>query len=378
MIKSARTSADRRALYSTNRLKLGVFGPNCSSGLAATKVPERWSGSWKDNLALAKMLDAAGIEFILPVGRWKGFGGETDPEAATFETVTWATGLLACTERITVFGTVHAPLIHPVYAAKMFVTADHASEGRFGLNVVCGWNQDEFDMFGAAQREHDERYAHGGEWLEIVTRLWDDPEPFDYSGRFFTLKRVQALPKPYGGVRPVIMNAGASPAGKAFAIKHADHLFTRFSSFDDAAHDVASIRARSIELGHPVEVNSAVNIVCRPTNREAEDYYRYYADEQADWAAIDHKTGIAAKHGFQSESYEKFHADRVRQAAGYGSFPVVGDPDTVAGQLAKISEIGFTALAMGLVNYLDEFPFFRDEVLPRLERLGVRERRALD
>ncbi len=362
----------RRELRGANRLALGVFGPNCSSGLAATTVPERWSGSWRDNLALARMLDDAGIEFILPVGRWKGFGGATDPAAATFETVTWATGLLASTQRITVFGTVHAPLIHPVYAAKMCVTADHASEGRFALNVVCGWNQDEFDMFGADQREHDERYAYGAEWLAIVTRLWEEPAPFDYHGRFFQLSGVQALPKPYGGTRPLIMNAGASPAGTAFALHHADQFFTRFSTLERASDEVAAIRARAHDLGRAIEVNSAVNIVCRPTTREAQDYYRYYADEHADWAAIDHKTGVKRVHGDQSADERAFHADRVRQAAGYGSYPVVGDPDTVAGELAQLCEIGFSALAFGVVNYLDEFPYVRDEVLPRLVRLGVR------
>ena len=56
--------------------------------------------------------------------------------ATTYETVNWASGLLAATKRLTVFGTVHAPLIHPVIAAKEFVTADHIGEGRFGLNVV--------------------------------------------------------------------------------------------------------------------------------------------------------------------------------------------------------------------------------------------------
>jgi len=43
-------------------------------------------------------------------------------------------------------------LVHPVFAAKQFVTVDHVSRGRFGVNVVCGWNQDEFDMFGVSQR----------------------------------------------------------------------------------------------------------------------------------------------------------------------------------------------------------------------------------
>ncbi len=120
---------ERLALGSRNRFKLGLFGANCSSGRAVTKVAERWSGSWADCLRLARMADDAGFEFMLPIGRWKGYGGDTDYQGETFETVTWAAGLLAATRRLTVFGTVHAPLIHPVIAAKQFVTADHIGEG---------------------------------------------------------------------------------------------------------------------------------------------------------------------------------------------------------------------------------------------------------
>src|SRR3984893_1088197 len=75
---------------SANRLKLGLFGANCSSGRAVTTVPERWSGSWPDCVKLAQMADRAGIEFMLPIGRWKGYGGDTDYQGATWETVTWA------------------------------------------------------------------------------------------------------------------------------------------------------------------------------------------------------------------------------------------------------------------------------------------------
>jgi alkanesulfonate monooxygenase SsuD/methylene tetrahydromethanopterin reductase-like flavin-dependent oxidoreductase (luciferase family) len=63
-------------------------------------------------------------------------------------------------------------LIHPVLAAKQAVTADHVGQGRFGLNIVCGWNEDEFGMFGAHQQEHDARYEYGQEWWEIIRRLW--------------------------------------------------------------------------------------------------------------------------------------------------------------------------------------------------------------
>ena len=129
--------SDRLAMYNANALKLGLFGANCSSGRSATKVPERWSASWADCLALAKMGDEAGMDFLLPIGRWKGYGGDTDLHGETLETITWATGLLAATSRITVFGTVHAPLFHPLIAAKEMVTADHIGEGRFGLNIVA-------------------------------------------------------------------------------------------------------------------------------------------------------------------------------------------------------------------------------------------------
>jgi hypothetical protein len=68
----------RAAMGSANRLKLGLFGANCLSGRAVRMVPERWSGSWPDCVKLAEMADRARIEFMLPIGRWKGYGGETD------------------------------------------------------------------------------------------------------------------------------------------------------------------------------------------------------------------------------------------------------------------------------------------------------------
>lgn len=69
-----------------NRLKLGLFGANCSSGCAVTAVPERWSASWPDWLRPARLADEAGIEFMLPIGRCKGYGGDTDYQGATWET----------------------------------------------------------------------------------------------------------------------------------------------------------------------------------------------------------------------------------------------------------------------------------------------------
>src|SRR6266481_758149 len=188
-VVSARSAAmrDRIAMYNDNTLKIGIFGANCSSGRSATKVPERWSASWPDCLALARLADEAGLDFMLPIARWKGYGGATEFHGHSLETMTWAAGLLAATERITVFGTVHAPLFNPVIAAKEFVTADHIGEGRFGLNLVAGWNEGEFEMFGVRQRDHAARYAFAQEWLDAVKRAWAEPGAFDVAGQFLTL-----------------------------------------------------------------------------------------------------------------------------------------------------------------------------------------------
>jgi dimethylsulfone monooxygenase len=368
----------RAAMGTANRLKLGLFGANCSSGRAVTMVPERWSGSWPDCVRLARMADDSGIEFMLPIGRWKGYGGDTDYQGETWETVTWAAGLLAKTRRITVFGTVHAPLIAPLIAAKEFVTADHIGDGRFGLNLVCGWNEGEFDMFGATLREHEARYDYAQEWLDIVKLAWSPAEDFDFAGRFFRMKGVRAKPKPCGGTRPLVMNAGASPTGQAFAIRNCDALFSTVSrgiSFAETAGHVARVRGAARDAGRDIDVYTVGVVTCRPTTREAEEYYRHAVVDNADWAAVDR---ILAMKNVTPENHSPEEFDRLRrhQANGMGGLPLMGDPDHVAGELVRLAEAGLRGIAVSFVNYLDELPYFCAEVVPRLERAGLRERRS--
>jgi len=369
------TSPARMSMYNANKLKIGLFGANCSSGRAVTLVPERWSGTWSDSLKLARLAEDAGIDFMLPIGRWKGYGGDTDYQGETLETVTWATGLLASTKRMTVFGTVHAPLFNPVIAAKEFVTADHVGEGRFGLNVVVGWNEDEFQMFGVRQRDHEARYEFGQEWLDAVKLIWSDREDFDLDGQYIKLKGVRAKPKPYGGSRPLIMNAGESPTGRAFAIRNCDAFFTRPSrtSLAETAERIQVVKQDARSYGREINVYTIGMVTCRKTKKEAEDYYRYCIVENADWSAVD---CILAKKNISPETVgeAEHQRQRVFYANGMGGYPIIGDPDHVAKELADFSKAGLSGIGLSFVNYLDELPFFRDEVLVRLVDAGVREK----
>jgi dimethylsulfone monooxygenase len=371
--QNAVSMRQRRALNSHNRLKLGLFGANCSSGRAVTLAPDRWRGDWPENLRLAQMADDAGIDFMLPIARWKGFGGATDYQGATFETLTWASGLLAKTRRLVVFGTVHAPLIPPVIAAKQCVTADHIGEGRFGLNVVCGWNEGEFDMFGVSQRDHESRYDYAQEWLDAVRLMWEGPEDADFNGNFLKLKAIRSKPKPYGGSRPLIMNAGASPTGQTFAIRNCDALFTvtRLGKFDETVQHVTNIKAQAQAQSRDLDIYTIGVVTCRPTTQEAQDYHRHCIVENADWGAVDN---MLALHNITPETHtpEEFQRIRNHRANGAGGMPIIGDPDYVAQQLAELSAAGLTGIAVSFINYADELPYFCDEVLPRLRRLGLR------
>ncbi|SPL88307.1 Coenzyme F420-dependent N5,N10-methylene tetrahydromethanopterin reductase and related flavin-dependent oxidoreductases; sulfonate monooxygenase [[Actinomadura] parvosata subsp. kistnae] len=356
-------------VMSDNTFQLGLFAPNVWGGLTKTTAEQRWQATWDNNAALGKMADEAGLEFILPLAQWSQLKGASDTDGHTFEALSWAAGMLAATERITVFATVHSPFVHPLFAARQAVTCDHIGKGRFGLNIVSGSAGPDFAMFGTPMRDHDERYAYTEEWTTLVKRLWQEPEPFDFHGRFFDLKGVFALPGPYGGDRPTLISAGSSPAGRRFAARHADCLFMIIISPEGLAGQITAVRA---DAGRSMPVYASGHVICRKTRQETEEYYHYIVEEKGDWEAAEEVRRSIFGTGQKSLPPEL--ADRMleRMVSGGGTFPVKGDPDDVAQTFKRLSDAGLTGMAVALVNYLDDFPILRDEVLPRMERLGLR------
>ncbi len=356
-------------LKGPNALKLGTFSTNADGGLAITAVEERWAARWEDNQTAAQIADRAGLEFLLPIARWKGFGGQTKAREWSFETFTWAAALAAVTERIAVFMTVHVPVMHPLYAAKALATVDHISKGRAGLNIVCGWNPAEFAMFGIALGEKG--YDQAGEWLEVVERAYASSEPFDYEGTYYQLKDVVSRPASLQLPRPVTMNAAFGPPGRAFAAEHCEYLFTTFSDLVTAGEPVAEMRGRAAAHGREMGLYTVCHVVCRETQAEAEAYYERYAVEEADHAAVDiHMAGkkaFSASH--DAEAYERY---RKRFAGGAGSYPLVGTPERIVEDMIRIHELGYSGIALSFVNYTYELPFFCDRVLPLLREAGLR------
>ena len=127
------------------------------------------------------------------------------------------------------------------------------------------------------------------------------------------------------------------------------------------------VRDKAAAIGREIGVFCNVNVICRPTQTEANDYYHYVLEENADWDAVDGQIQAGGtKKDLSSPAYMKQRTTAIRQ------FPLIGDPDRVAGLLINLSESGFDGVGFTFVNYLSELPYFYEEVVPRLERAGLR------
>ncbi|HEY2600705.1 MAG TPA: LLM class flavin-dependent oxidoreductase [Thermoleophilaceae bacterium] len=361
-------------LNEENALKLGIFATNLRGGVTLADVEGNLKGNWDETLRLAQRADGLGIDAIVPIARWRGYGGDANLGDRSFETFTWAAGLLAQTERIMVFSTFHVPLGHPIFAAKMGATVDHISGGRWGLNIVAGWNSSELAMFGLTQREHDQRYEVAAEWAEALKQLWTVEGESDYLGEFIEIHSGFSEPKPLQDPYPVIMNAGTSPAGRAFAATHSDLIFAGLTNLETAAEQVAEIKqlARD-QRGRDIKVFGRGHIVCRDSEREA----------RADWDRIHRELGDRRgaietvkmnSANSQSTPFDEMKMEKTIEGmiAGFFSLPVVGTADQVVERMLELQALGIDGLALSWPDYDEGLQQLEELILPRLVEAGAR------
>jgi alkanesulfonate monooxygenase SsuD/methylene tetrahydromethanopterin reductase-like flavin-dependent oxidoreductase (luciferase family) len=361
-------------LNDENALKLGVFATNLRGGVTLADVPGNLRGTWPETVALARWADRLGLDAIVPIARWRGYGGDANLGDRSFETFTWATGLLAATRRIMVFATFHVPLGHPVMAAKMSATADHVSGGRFGLNIVAGWNAAELAMFGLTQREHDERYEVADEWAQALRQMWTVPGESDYRGRFFDIPGGFSEPKPLQDPYPVVMNAGTSAAGRRFAARHSDVIFAGLTNLETAAEQIREIKQLARDQhGREIRVFGRGHIVCRDTEAQARADWKLIHTERADRRAAIETTDMNMANS-QSTPFDALKRERMLEGmiAGFFSVPVLGTADQVTEQLLDLHRLGLDGIALSWPDYEEGLGQLETAILPRLVQAGVR------
>jgi FMN-dependent oxidoreductase (nitrilotriacetate monooxygenase family) len=152
--------------------------------------------------------------------------------------------MAAATEHLGIASTVSTASWHPFLAVRSMSTLDYLSNGRVGWNIVTGNGRSEHRALGTGTLDHDERYDHADEYMDVCYALWRgippeaiiadrdarvfaDPskiEKINHNGKYFQCHATPSvMPSPQG--RPVLFQAGSSSRGQRFAIKHADVVF---------------------------------------------------------------------------------------------------------------------------------------------------------
>lgn len=360
-------------IYNDNKLKLGLFSIN-GVGPVLTNHPDRFNPTWQNVKALSQLADGLGLEMLLSFARWKPFGGDGNASGLTLDPVAWAAAVAAVTKQIAVVSTMHVSVMHPLVVAKAGATVDRISNGRWGLNIVCGWYQAEIEMFGAALKAHEDRYGVADEWIEILERLWTENKSFDYRGKHFDLNGLYSDPHPLQR-RPVIVNAGGSHRGQEFAAQHADCAFILpFDPKPEAIKkQVDAYRTLAREkYDREIQIWLYSYVVQRDTVAEAEAYVDEYTNaEHGNLEAAQSfiENNIATAKTAPPDVLRKMQKSMM---AGAGGIPLLGNAEDIASKLKAISDVGVDGVLVNWLDYQSGLAEFGETVIPLLESAGLR------
>jgi Coenzyme F420-dependent N5,N10-methylene tetrahydromethanopterin reductase and related flavin-dependent oxidoreductases len=365
------TQPEVHPLFNDRKLKLGTFCTNIQGGTIMSSIEGQATAAWESTLPIALLADEMEFEAQVPVGRWRGVAGNPEDGRPSMEVFTWAAAVGAVTKNSSIFATSHISVMHPIVAAKQGAAIDDITNGRFALNVVCGWQQEEMEMFGTPMLAKQDRYACAAEWLEIVKRLWTEEGLVDFKGRFYNIKEGYLQPKPTRRPHPPVMNAGTSEEGKHFAAKHCDMAFIPPTTFEEIRQQVDSYRAIARDYGREIQIWSYAYIVQGDTEDDAKSFYNHYVHDLGDWkgaAARVKSIGLSAP----PMSEEALRGVMERFIAGGTGYPLIGTKDQIVDGLRQLSAAGLDGILLTWPRFHDGIARFRDEIHPLLLQQGLR------
>ena len=209
-------------------LLLGLFLPLQSGAWTPTTAPRGTDWTFDYNANLMVRADELGFDLVFGLAQWRGvdgYGGKTQYRKYALDPLLATCAAATLTQNLILISTVHVLYgWHPLQLAKLGATADHIARGRWGLNLVTGYQTQERVMFGLERIEHDQRYAMAAEFTDMMEALWREEANVDWQGAYWSMQQAYVSPKPMYG-RPILVNAASSDAGLRYAAKYSDLIF---------------------------------------------------------------------------------------------------------------------------------------------------------
>ncbi|MCP1158271.1 LLM class flavin-dependent oxidoreductase [Bacillus infantis] len=285
------------------------------------------------------------------------------PEQDSLEAWSTAAALAAVTEKIEIMTAVRPGFHNPAVTAKMASNIDHISNGRFTLNVVSAWWEEEARQYAGIFTEHDERYDRTEEFVKVMKGLWEE-ETFNFDGSYYSIKNAHLSPKPVQRPNPILYAGGESPRGKEAIVNHCDAYVMHGGTVEEVKTKIDDMRARRQESGNEPfkSFGMASYIVCRDTEEEAQE-------ELARITNVKESSGYAGYKDFvgksQLEQQVKLYDYSV---SNRGLRPnLIGTPEQIAEQIIAYEEAGVDLLLLQFSPQLEEMQRFSEKVMPLVE-----------
>lgn len=267
-------------------MKLGVFIPIGNNGWLISENSPQYMPSFALNKQVTLTAERYGLDFVLSMIKLRGFGGKTEFWDHNLDSFTLMAGLAAVTTRIKLFATCPTLAIPPAIAARMAATIDSISDGRFGLNLITGWQKPEYSQMGIwpGDEYFGSRYEYVAEYVQILRDLWETGRS-DLKGRFFQMDDCRLSPRPQADMK--IICAGQSEAGMAFTAQYADYNFCFGKGVNTPtafAPTVAKLNEATRKTGRDVKAYALFMIIADETDEAARakwEHYKAGTDQEA-------------------------------------------------------------------------------------------------
>ncbi|MDM5201401.1 LLM class flavin-dependent oxidoreductase [Fictibacillus enclensis] len=286
------------------------------------------------------------------------------PEQDALEAWTTAAGLAAVTEKIEIMTAVRPGFHNPAVTAKMAANIDQISGGRFTLNVVSAWWEEEAKQYGGVFTAHDERYERTQEFIDVLKGLWTE-ETFNYKGKYYELANTKLSPKPVQRPNPVLYAGGESERGKQVISSSCDAYVMHGGTVEEIHTKISDMKNRRAQTGKEAlsSFGMAAYVICRDTEEEAQAELERITD-------VKETSGYAGFKDFTSKSQlEQQIQLQDYSVSNRGLRPnLIGTPEKIAKRIVEYEEAGLGLLLLQFSPQLEEMERFSKQVMPLMEK----------
>lgn len=351
-------------------MKFGVFLPNGSNGYIPSAGSPVYLPTFEHNKAISVEAEKQGLDFVLSMMKFRGFGGETGYWDACLESFTLMAAIAATTKKIGLFPSISLLSQHPAVVARMVATIDDISGGRCGLNIVTGWNKPEYAQMGLWRGDdyYEQRYEYAADYLTILRQLWSEGTA-THKSEYFELDDCRCLPTP--GVEIPIVCAGQSPRGKQFVADMADQQFV-MTSVSQLKTSVVDINERADRAGRDVGIYALFHMIAAETDEQATEQ-GVKIIENADNGALNNILASAILDTNTGGTSDQLKAGLTQNIddgnLAFMGIPVIhGSYETIARKIENIKrETGIDGMLFSWPDFVPGVRDFGEKIKPLLD-----------